>query len=51
MMCGTDDAMIRATNETLRLQRPRTLMEGDEVCDFRIYSVEDPGVELPAYMP
>lgn len=28
----------------LRMQRTSTLMEGDEMCDFRIYSVSQPGM-------
>ncbi len=35
--CSTDEVAYRAFNETLRMQRTSTLMEGGEVCDFRIY--------------
>jgi hypothetical protein len=38
--CSTDEADYRAFNEHLRMQRTSTLMEGGEVCDFRIYAVE-----------
>ncbi len=38
--CSTDEADYRAFNEHLRMQRTTTLMEGGEVCDFRIYSDE-----------
>ena len=37
--CSTDDAALRAMNDSLRLQRTSTIMEGGEVCDFRVYSV------------
>lgn len=40
MACSTDEAAFRAFNPGLRLQRTTTLMEGGEVCDFRIYVVE-----------
>jgi hypothetical protein len=38
--CSTDEVGIRAFNERLRMQRTSTLMEGGEVCDFRIYAVQ-----------
>jgi len=37
--CSTDDAALRAMNDSLRMQRTSTIMEGGEVCDFRVYSV------------
>jgi hypothetical protein len=37
--CSTDDAALLAINDKLRMQRTSTIMEGGEVCDFRIYSV------------
>lgn len=39
--CSTDEAAIKAFNKNLRLQRTSTLMEGGEVCSFRIYAVRD----------
>ena len=41
LACSTDEVAYRAFNENLRLQRTSTLMEGGEVCDFRIYAVGD----------
>ncbi len=41
MACSTDEAAYRAFNENLRLQRTSTLMEGGDVCDFRIYALGD----------
>ena len=38
--CSTDEVDYRAFNEKLRMQRTSTLMEGGEVCDFRIYAVD-----------
>jgi hypothetical protein len=38
MACSTDEAAYRAFNKNLRLQRTSTLMEGGDVCDFRIYA-------------
>jgi predicted hydrocarbon binding protein len=38
MACSTDEAFARGFNESLRLQRTSTLMEGGDVCDFRFYS-------------
>jgi hypothetical protein len=37
--CSSDDADLRATNDRLRMQRTSTIMEGGEVCDFRVYAV------------
>jgi hypothetical protein len=37
--CSTDDAGLRAINDKLRMQRTSTIMEGGEVCDFRVYAV------------
>jgi hypothetical protein len=37
--CSTDDAGLRATNDSLRMQRTSTIMEGGEFCDFRVYAV------------
>ena len=39
--CSTDEAFARAFNDSLRLQRTSTLMEGGDVCDFRFYVVEE----------
>ena len=40
MACSTDEASYRAFNPGLRLQRSRTIMEGNDHCDFRIYAVK-----------
>jgi predicted hydrocarbon binding protein len=37
LACSTDEAAYRAFNCNLRMQRTTTLMEGGEVCDFKIY--------------
>ena len=34
-ICHPDFAMARAFNPKIRLERPTTLMQGDECCDFR----------------
>jgi hypothetical protein len=39
--CSGDEAHYRAANPRLRLQRTSTLMEGGEVCDFRVYAVSE----------
>jgi hypothetical protein len=39
MACSTDEVAYRAYNPSLRLERTRTLMEGGEDCDFRVYAV------------
>jgi len=41
MACSTDEVAYRAFNKDIRMQRTATLMEGGEVCDFRIYTVSD----------
>ena len=40
MACSTDEVDYRAFNSSLRLQRTQTLMEGGEMCDFRIYAID-----------
>ncbi len=42
MGCSMDEAEYRAANPRIRTQRTTTLMEGGELCDFRIYAVEEP---------
>jgi hypothetical protein len=43
MACSTDEAAYRAFNPLLRLQRTSTLMEGGQVCDFRVYAADQRG--------
>jgi predicted hydrocarbon binding protein len=46
MACSTDEVAYRAFNENLRMQRTSTLMEGGQVCDFRIYTPNNaPGLQ------
>jgi hypothetical protein len=35
--CSTDDAALRATTDKLWLQRTSTIMEGGNLCDFRVF--------------
>jgi hypothetical protein len=37
--CSTDDAPLQIINDSLRMQRTSTIMEGGKLCDFRIYTV------------
>lgn len=40
MSCSTDEAAYRAgTKNQIRMQRTCTIMEGGEICDFRVYAV------------
>jgi hypothetical protein len=39
MACSTDDVALRASNDSMRMQRTSTIMEGGKVCDFRVYVV------------
>lgn len=39
MACSMDEASYRAVNPAIRMQRTATLMEGAELCDFRIYAI------------
>jgi hypothetical protein len=39
MACSTDEVGVKAYNQSLRLQRTGTIMEGSNKCDFRIYAV------------
>jgi hypothetical protein len=40
LACSTDEVAHRTYNDRLRLQRTSTLMEGGNVCDFRIYAID-----------
>jgi len=40
MACSTDELAYKAYNSNLRMQRTSTLMEGGDVCDFRVYGVD-----------
>lgn len=35
--CSSDEASLKAANESLSLQRTSTIMEGAKLCDFRVY--------------
>lgn len=39
LACSLDNAAYRSFNESIRLQRTSTLMEGGEFCDFRVYAI------------
>jgi hypothetical protein len=39
MACSTDEAAYRTANKSIRLQRTGTIMEGNRICDFRVYAV------------
>jgi hypothetical protein len=41
MACSTDEAAYRAFNPALRMQRTATLMEAGQVCDFRVFAVDE----------
>jgi hypothetical protein len=34
--CSGDEASLKAANETLSMQRTSTIMEGAELCEFRV---------------
>lgn len=40
MACSTDEIAYKAFNNSIRMQRTRTLMEGGEMCDFRVYTID-----------
>jgi hypothetical protein len=37
--CSTDEAAYRTANKSIRMQRTGTIMEGNKICDFRVYAV------------
>ena len=37
--CSTDEAAYMTANKNIRMQRTGTIMEGSEICDFRVYAV------------
>lgn len=39
MACSTDEAAYKTANKSIRMQRTGTIMEGNEICDFRVYAV------------
>jgi hypothetical protein len=41
MACSTVEVSYKAFNANLRMHRTSTLMEGGEMCDFRIYAVDN----------
>lgn len=41
MACSTDEVSYKAYNPNLRLQRTQTIMEGSELCNFRIYAFDE----------
>ena len=41
MACSTDEVSYKAFNSSLRMQRTSTLMEGSEMCDFKIFAIDD----------
>jgi hypothetical protein len=41
MACSTDEVAYKSYNKNLRMQRTQTIMEGNEKCDFRIYTISD----------
>jgi hypothetical protein len=41
MACSMDEAEYRSVNDRIRMQRTSTIMEGGEVCDFRIYVIDE----------
>jgi hypothetical protein len=43
LICSMDEISYRAVHPSIRMQRTSTLMEGGELCDFRIYSVNEKG--------
>lgn len=45
MACSTDEVSYRAFNPNLRMQRTQTLMEGGNLCDFRLFAVDEDGTD------
>lgn len=43
--CTTDHALYGSHNKQIRLQLTSTLMEGDGVCNFRLYAIDEPLIE------
>jgi hypothetical protein len=41
LACSTDEVAYKAYNSSLRMQRTQTLMEGGEMCDFKIFTIEN----------
>ena len=39
MACSTDEVAYKAFNPDLRMQRTQTLMEGGEMCDFKVFAI------------
>ncbi len=40
LACGRDFAMVKGFNPRMKLTRPKTIMQGDDVCDFS-YEIEE----------
>ena len=41
LACSLDNAAYKSFNQRIRLQRTRTLMEGGEICDFKVYALDE----------
>lgn len=40
LACSLDNAAYQSFNQRIRLQRTSTIMEGAEICDFRVYTLD-----------
>ena len=40
LACSTDEVAYKAFNKNLGLQRTLTIMEGGEMCDFRVFAID-----------
>jgi hypothetical protein len=41
LACSLDNAAYKSFNQRIRLQRTSTIMEGGELCDFRVYALDE----------
>lgn len=41
LACSLDNAAYKSFNERIRFQRTYTIMEGGEICDFRVYALDE----------
>lgn len=49
--CTTDHALYGSHNPKIRLQLTSTLMEGDRMCNFRLYAIDEKLIESQVAIP
>ena len=46
LACSLDNAAYKSFDPRIRLQRTCTIMEGGEICDFRVYALDEDSISV-----